>query len=329
MNSVRRRTMLRMSAALVAPVTIFVSSANAQSSTNYPNRPIRVVVGFTAGGMTDLVARTIALKWGERLGQPMVIDNRPGANNVIATTSVANAPADGYTLQFVGAGHALNAALYKNLPYNSVTSFEPIGTATVTSPILVVSPTLKVNSVQELVALIKAHPGKFNYASASTSAQLTMELFKQVTGTDIVHVPYKGTAETVPELVAGRVHIAIDSIVGLLPTIREKRLRPLAVGTPTRSPLLPEVPTFAEIGLGGFIAPAWTGFLAPAKTPSAIVAKLNSTLNSALQDTEVQGMLAQQASVVKGSTPEEFRQLIAADAARWNKVVEEAKIPKI
>lgn len=329
MKSRSRRSLLRAASALLAGTAFAVPAIRAQDTAGYPTRPIKIVVGFTAGGMTDIVARTIAQKWAEKLGQPMVIENRPGANNIIATAAVANAPADGYTLQFVGGGHSLNAGLYKKLPYDPVASFEPIGTATVTSPVLVASPTLNVRSVPELIALVKSQPGQLNYASASTSAHLTMELFKQVTGTDIVHVPYKGTAETVPELVSGRVHMSIDSIVGLLPTIREGRLIPLAVGTPTRSPLLPQVPTFAELGLAGFVAPAWTGFLAPAKTPVAIVAKLNATLNVALQDPEVLSMLAQQASVAKGSTPAEFRKQIAADAVRWRKVVEEAKIPRL
>ena len=302
------------------------TSLPARAADDYPTRPIRLLVGFAAGGATDLIARAIAQRLGERLGQQVIVENRVGAGGTVAAAALAKAPADGYTLMMVSASHAVNPSLYKNLPYDTLKDFNPVSEVSVTTAVLVVNPSLGVNSVGELIALAKARPGTLNIASAGigSSAHLAGELFRSMAGIDLVHVPFKGTAESVRDLVAGQVQLTVDSVTALLPFIKDGRLKALGVGDRTRSPLLPDVPTIDEAGVKGYAVFAWGGFIAPAGTPRAVIDKLNRETNVVLKLPEIRDRFAQMGSAPQGSTPDEFDRLIRSEIARFGKIIEAA-----
>jgi tripartite-type tricarboxylate transporter receptor subunit TctC len=329
-HSQRRTTLLRLASMLAAGGLLASARTDAQEADRFPNRPIKLLVGFTPGGAIDTIARAIAQKWAEKLGQPIVVDNRPGAGTIIATQALAKSTPDGYTLGFVPPTHAVNAALHHKLPYDTLVDFEPVGMSSVTSMVLVVHPSLNVKTLPELVALARSRPGGLNYYSsgAGTLSHLAAEIFKSMTKTDIVHVPFKGTADAVRDLLSGRVHMSIDGLTSLLPYIREGRLLALGVGTTTRSPLLPEVPTIDEAGLKGFSMFGWSGFLAPARTPKPVIDHLNATLNSVLELPEIRATLHQMATVPRGSSPEEFRHLIQSEIRRFEQVLTTTGIRK-
>lgn len=327
MIQLNRRALIRLASGTAA-ASLAVPAVHAQESDAFPSKPIRLLLGFPPGGAIDLLARALTKKWTEQLGQPFVIEHRPGAGTQIATQALARSAPDGYTLTFVGPGHASNAAMYRKLPYDTMADFEFVGTATMTTTVLVVDPVLNVRSVADLIALARSRPGALNYASSSTTSLLAAELFKMATGLNIVGIPFKGTAEGLREMLAGRVQMTIDGLAAWLPHIREGRLRALAVGTPQRFPLLPDVPTLDEAGLKGFTVPGWTGFLAPARTPAAILGKLNRTLNVALQQADLRTTLLQQASVPHGGTPEEFRRTVHVEVSRLNQAIDAAGIAR-
>lgn len=322
----RRHSLLRL-CALAAACMARCPEAYSQDGP-YPNRPIKLIVAYPPGGAMDGQARLIAQKWAELLGQSIVVENRPGGNAVIGSQALARSPADGYTIGFLGPGLAINAALMKKLPFDPIKDFEMIGSATSVTTVLVVSPTLNIKTVPEFIAYARAHAGQLNYASPSTMTQLYVELFKQATGTDVVQVPFKGSAEAIRELVAGRVHMSIDGLPAWLPLIKSGRVRALAVTTSSRSPLLPNVPTLDEAGLPGFTITGRTGFLAPSKAPSSIIQKLNSTLNTVLQMPEVRKVFFDQASFAVPSSADEFKGLLAAEIERYNRIVTAAGIPR-
>jgi tripartite-type tricarboxylate transporter receptor subunit TctC len=302
----------------------FAAGASAQ---DYPTKPIRIVVPFPAGGATDLLARAVAQRLTEKWGQPVIVDNRPGAGGNIGSELVAKAAPDGYTLEMGTVGtHAINVSLYAKMPYDHVKDFVPIILVAAVPNVLVVNPSLPVKSVQELIAYGKANPGKLNFASSGngTSIHLSGELFKTMTGVQMTHVPYKGSAPALQDLIAGQVQLMFDNLPPSLPQIKAGKLRALGVTTATRSPVLPDLPTIAESGLPGFESSSWFGLLAPAGTPQPIVAKVNAEVNAWLATPEAKEKIVASGANPAGGTPDDFAKHIAAETAKWQKVVKES-----
>jgi tripartite-type tricarboxylate transporter receptor subunit TctC len=299
------------------------------SSAQYPTRPIRFVVPFPPGGGVDIVARTVGEKLSPRIGQAIVVENRPGGGTTIGTEIAAKSTPDGYTL-LVGpiGGAAIAQAYYRKLAYDLRTDFAPITKIGYGTIVLVVPPGLGVASAKELIALAKAKPGQLTFASSGTGAliHLTGELFKQMAGVDILHVPYKGTSQLLPDLLDGRVSMALDSMPAHLPHIKAGRLRALAVASLQRSAQLPEVPTLSEVGLTGFQSNTDYALYAPARTPKDIIAVLNRETNVVLQQSDVRAKLGAQGIEVSGSTPEALHKELLEELAKWSKVIKTANI---
>lgn len=296
----------------------------AWSQTAFPERPIVVVVPFAAGGSTDLIARLVAARMSEELGQQVIVENRGGAGGNIGSAYVAQAPADGHTiLMGTVATHAINATLYRRMPYDPVTSFAPISLLVRVPNVLVVTPSLPATSVPELIALLKAEPGVHSYASAGngTPSHLSAELLKSMVGVDMVHVPYKGAGPALVDVIAGHVPIFFDNLPPSLEQIRAGKVRGLAVTTAERSPAIPELPTVAET-LPGYETYSWNALFAPTGTPPEIVAKLNEAANRALADPAVAARLTELSAVVVGSTAEALAAHVRAEMAKWAPVVE-------
>ena len=307
--------LLAFSALAAAPM------AGAQA---YPAKPIRIVVPFPPGGATDILARAVAQKLTDAWGQAVVVDNRPGAGGNIGSEIVAKAAPDGYTLEMGTVGtHAINASLYAKMPYDHVKDFAPVILVAGVPNVLVVNPTLPVNSVQELIAYAKANPGKLNFASSGsgTSIHLAGELFKVMAGVQMTHIPYKGSAPALQDLIGGQVQLMFDNLPPSLPHIKAGKLRALAVTSATRSSALPDTPTIAESGLPGFEASSWFGVLAPAGTPPAIIARLNAEIGAWLASAEAKEKMLALGANIGGGSPEDFARHIAAETAKWQKVV--------
>lgn len=296
-------------------------SAFAQSS--YPDKPIRLVVPFLAGGTTDIVARSLAVEMSKSLGQQVVIDNRPGAGGNIGAEIVHKSPPDGYTLLMCTVGtHAINQSLYSKMPFDPAKD-TPVSLAATVPNVLVVPANFPANNVKELIALLKAKPGKYNYASSGngTSIHLSGELFKSLTGTFITHIPYRGSSQAETDLMAGQVDMMWDNLPAAIANIKAGKLKALAVTTATRTPALPDVPTLAEAGVPGFEASSWFGVTAPPGTPRPIVDKLYQSITKALATPEVKARLESQGAVPVGSSPDDFAKFIASESAKWAKVV--------
>ena len=290
----------------------------------YPTKPIRIVVPFPAGGATDTLARAAAQKLTEAWGQPVVVDNRPGAGGNIGSELVAKAAPDGYTLEMGTVGtHAINASLYAKMPYDHVKDFAPVILVASVPNVLVVNPAVPANSVQELIAYAKANPGKLNFASSGsgTSIHLSGELFKVMAGVQMTHIPYKGSAPALQDLIGGQVQLMFDNLPPSLPQIKGGKLRALAVTSTVRAPALPDVPTVAEAGLPGFEASSWFGILAPAGTPPDIIAKLNAEIAKWLASPEAKERMLALGANAAGGSPEDFAKHIAAETVKWQKVV--------
>lgn len=304
--------------------------ASAQPS--FPARPLRLVVPFTPGGSSDVLARAIGVEIGRTLGQPVVVENVPGAGGSLGAERAAKAPADGHTLLMGHIGTlAVNPALYPRLPYDPVRSFAPVAWVARVPNLLVVHPSVPAKDLKELVAHAKAHPGRLNYGSGGngSAAHTTMEYFKLQTGTSFLHIPYRGTAPSVTDLLAGQVQVLFTGVPALLPHIKAGRMRALAVSSPKRLVLLPDVPTVAESGIAGtrgFEADQWYGLVAPAGTPPEVVALLNEHVNRALASEDVRSRLAAEGAEATPATPQAFGQLIAREIPRWDKVVKAARI---
>ncbi|HEY5861743.1 MAG TPA: tripartite tricarboxylate transporter substrate binding protein, partial [Casimicrobiaceae bacterium] len=299
----------------------------ASTQTPYPTKPVRVVVPFPAGGTTDILARAASQKLSETWGQQALVDNRPGAGGNIGAELVAKAPPDGYTLLMGTVGtHAINASLYPKMPYDHVKDFAPVILVAGVPNVLVVHPSLPVNSVQELIAYAKANPGKLNFASSGsgTSIHLSGELFKVMTGVQMTHIPYKGSAPALTDLVGGQVQLMFDNLPSSLAFIKAGKLRALAVTSAQRSPALPDVPTVAESGVPGFEASSWFGLLAPAGTPRDIVTKINADTQKWLASPDAKDKLAAQGAAAAGGSPEDFAKHIQAETAKWARVVKES-----
>ena len=319
-----RRLAWRLLGATVLAVAVLVPPA---AASDYPDRPVRLVVPFPAGGGADVLARTIMPRVAQILGKAIVIDNRPGAGGNVGAEVVARAAPDGYTLLYGTNGtHAINRSLYGSLPFDPVRDFSPVSRMTLIAALMVVNPDLPVTSVGELIQYAKAHPGRINFASAGngTTSHLAGELFRSMTGIDIVHVPYRGGALAAADVVGGQVQMMIDVMPNVAPLARGGKLRGLAVTTARRFPSAPEYPTIAESGVPGFEVSAWDGILAPAGTPPAVVDKLNAAIRQALEDPQVrEALLARGAQPVAG-TPDEFARHIAAETEKWARVVKQS-----
>jgi len=314
-------------AGLVVVAASVIGAQVAFAQATYPSRPVRVVVPFPAGGTTDILARAAAQKLSETWGQQAIVDNRPGAGGNIGSELVAKSPPDGYTLLMGTVGtHAINSSLYPKMPYDHVKDFVPVILVAGVPNVLVVNPSLPVNSVQELIAYAKANPGKLNFASSGsgTSIHLSGELFKTMTGVQMTHIPYKGSAPALTDLIGGQVQLMFDNLPSSLAFIKAGKLRALAVTSTTRSAALPDVPTIAESGVPGFEASSWFGLLAPAGTPRDIVTKINADTQKWLASPDAKEKLAAQGALAAGGSPEDFARHIQAETAKWARVVKES-----
>ena len=295
----------------------------------YPSRPIRLVVAFPPGGTGDISTRIIGQKMGELLGQPVVVENRPGAGGNIGTDLVAKAAPDGYTITAGSSNtHVTNLFLYKSVPYDPVRDFAPISITVLVSNALVVNPAVAAKSVAELVVLAKRSPGMLKYASAGigTTPHIAGEMFRLMTGADIVHVPYKGGGPALVDVMSGQVEMMFAGVAAALPHVRSGKLRALAITEKARSRVMPELPTVAESGLPGFDVGLWIGLMAPAGTPQDVVARLNAEAVRALKDPQVAERLAQQGLEPVGTTPAEAAATIKSDLAKWGRIFKEAGI---
>lgn len=307
-------------------------SLTAAQAQGFPNRPMKIVVPFTPGGSSDVLARAIGQELARTLNQPVLIENVPGAGGALGAERVAKAPADGYTLLMGHVGTlATNPALYPKLGYDPQRSFTPVAWVARVPNVLVVNANVPARSLAELIALAKARPGSLAYGSGGngSAAHTTMEYLKLRTGTSFLHIPYKGTAPSVNDLLAGQVQVLFTGIPALLPHIKSGRMRALAVSSPARLSVLPEVPTVAESrvpGTPGFEADQWYGLVAPAGTPAEVVALLNRQVNAALASEEVRTRLAAEGAEATPASPQVFAQLIASELPRWEKVIRAARI---
>lgn len=317
-------TRYRCLLALLAAVPL---ACGAAVRDDYPAKPLRFLVGFAPGGGTDTVARILAQKLGEASGQPVVVDNRAGAAGTIANELVARAAPDGYTLLFMSASFTIHPALTRRLAYDPRRDFAPVTLATSSPYVLALHPGVPAQSVRELIALAKAQPGKLNYASAGTGSTLHLaaELFRSMAGVDLVHVPYKG-ANGITDLLAGAVQLTVAGPPQTLPHVRAGRLRALGVTTARRSATLPELPTLAESGVPGYEVDSWYGVLAPAGTPATRIAWLNEALRRILDTADVKAKLTAQGMDMRGTTPDAFRDYLAAEFPKWAQVVRTAGI---
>jgi tripartite-type tricarboxylate transporter receptor subunit TctC len=289
----------------------------------YPNKPIRIIVPYTPGGPTDIAARVVGQKLGENLGQPVIVENKPGAGGNIGAELVAKAPADGYTLLLVTTGHTINPSLYPKLGYDLKKDLVPVSQLTSGPMVVAVNPGLGVNSIQELIALAKAKPGTIYFASAGngSSTHLAPELFNMMAGTKLSHIPYKGSAPALADVVAGNSQVAFDFMTSAMPFVRSGKLKGLATTGTTRSPAAPELPTVAEAGVPGFDVIGWNGVMAPAGTPPEIVAKLNAEIKKVLGTPEMAERMANFGSSAHWNTPTDFGAYIQSEMIKWGKVV--------
>jgi tripartite-type tricarboxylate transporter receptor subunit TctC len=313
-----RRRFLRLAAGAAA-LPAFSHRAKAQA---YPARPVRLVIGYTPGGSADLTARLIGQWLSERLGQSFVVENRPGGGTNIATEAVVRAPPDGYTLLLVAPANAINATLYEKLSFNFLGDVEPVAGLIRFPNVVVVNPAVPVKTIPELIAYAKANPGKLNMASSGNGSTIHMsgELFKMLTGIDMVHVPYRGGAPALTDLIAGQVHVMFDNIPTCAEHVKTGKLRGLAVTSTTRSEVLPDLPTLADF-LPGYEASAWYGIAAPKNTPAEIIGKLNKEVNAALADPAVKSRFTELGAILLPGSPADFRKLLADETEKWGKVV--------
>ena len=312
-------------AATLALLMAVVGAAPAQQP--YPTKPIRFIVPYAPGGPTDVLARMIGQKLSERWGQPVIVDNRPGANTMIGTETLAKAPPDGYTIMMMAIAHAIIPNLLPT-PYDPIKDFAPVTSVASGELILVLHPSVPASNLQELIALAKSRPGRLNYASASTGGppHLAGELFDILTGVKTQHIPYKGAGPAITDLIGGQVQMMFSPADAALPHIRSGRLKPIAVTGKSRSPITPNVPTFSEAGLPGFGVRNWFGILAPARTPKAIVDQLSAEIGRIVALPEIRERLISQGMDPFVSTPEEFAALIKSDLALYGKVIKSNNI---
>ena len=322
------KSLVRALGALVV-ISTSMGSASAQTSAqNWPNRPIRMVVPYTPGGYTDMMARLVSEKVAASLGQSIVIENKPGANAAIGTDAVAKAAPDGYTFGTVIAAHSVNPSLKPNLPYNTEKDFTYVSLMSVAPLIIIATPSLPAKNMQEFIALAKAKPGTLNFASSGigSAAHLTMEMLKSREGINVQHVPYKGTAGALQDLVGGQINVMFDIIGPLMEQVRAGNAKALGVASKERVPAAGDTPTLIEQGVKDFTSGTWAGIIAPAGAPKEIVERMSAEAKKALADPELKKKLEQQGIVAMGTTPEEFRAFVAEEVARWKQVIVAADI---
>ena len=318
-------TFIRRGLAALAIALVLSGTAFAQG---WPNKPIRMVVPYTPGGYTDLMARLVGQKVADALGVTIVFENKPGANAIIGTDVVAKAAPDGYTFGTVIAAHSVNATLNPKLPYDTMKDFSYVSLMSVAPLIIIANKTLPANNIQEFVALAKAKPGTLNFASSGVgaAAHLTMEMFKSRMGLDLVHVPYKGTAGALQDTVAGNINVMFDIVGPLMPQVTAGNVKALGLAAKEQIPAAPGVKTIIEQGVPDFVSGTWAGIIAPAGTPKEIVDRVAAEAKKALADPEMQKKLAAQGIVAVGSTPDEFRAFVTDEIARWAKVIKDGNI---
>jgi tripartite-type tricarboxylate transporter receptor subunit TctC len=312
---------------LLIAVLVAVFGINQAAAQSYPSRPVKIVVPATPGGAIDLIARTLAEKLTASLGQPVVVENKPGASNNLGTDFVAKSLPDGYTLVIVASSHATNKHLFKQMPFDPIRDFEPVVYTHVVPLLLAVHPSVQAKTVPELVGWIKANPDKAIYASSGPGSSLHMaaELFMSMTGTKMQHVPYKGSSAAHPDLLAGRTAMIFDTITAVRGHVKSGAVRGIAVTTAKRSSAMPELPTIAE-SLPGYDASTWGGILAPAGTPRDAVLKLNASINAALKLEDVRSRLMGAGIEIQGGTPEAFAEVIRIEVDKWGRIVKAAGI---
>jgi tripartite-type tricarboxylate transporter receptor subunit TctC len=320
MNRVTRYSLL-VTRLCACALVVALAAASAADAQTFPAKPIRLIVPFAPGGPADLQARLIGPKLTEAWGQPVVVENRAGGNTIIATELTARADPDGHLVQVISAGFAINVSLYAKLPYDSLRDFAPVTQLTSGPAIVVVHPSLPARSVKELIQLARSRPGQLTYASAGLPSQLAVELFKVTTGTDMVHVPYKGAAPAMIDLIAGHVQVSFPTIGGGLPHAQAGRLRALATTGAKRPLAAPDLPTMMEAGVPGYEATNWFGTAVPAKTPPAIVAKLSQEIARVLRLSDVRERLLTQGMEPVSNTPDEFSKYIQSEISKWAGVV--------
>jgi tripartite-type tricarboxylate transporter receptor subunit TctC len=311
----------------VGVVLTALAAAPAAAQT-FPTHPLRLIVPFPAGGSNDVMARLIAPHLEQSLGQPVIVDNRPAAAGQVGTDAVAKSPPDGHTLLLVASSHTVTPALNPKLPYNTEKDFAPVSLINTNAMVFLVNPGVPANTLTEFVALAKKEPGKFNYASpgVGSQTQLTIELLSRRTGIKLVHIPYRGGAPATLAMISGESQFTMLAPNVLFPHIESGKLRAIAVGTPTRHPRLPTVPTTAELGMPNLKAIQWVGVFTTAGTPRPVVDRLNAELNRIIRLPDVVAALEKQGVTPTGSTPEEFKELISTEIAQWSEVVREANI---
>ena len=295
----------------------------------YPSKPIRLIIPFPPGGATDIIGRTLAQKLSKQMGQTVIVDNKPGAGGTLGSTEASKAPPDGYTLLLATTStHSIAPSLYKNIAYSADKDFAPISEVATATNVLIVTPNLPAKDVAELVALAKAKPDALNFASSGngTIVHLQSELFKQVAGVKLTHVPYKGTALAIPDLISGQTHLLFDSIVSALPHIKGGKVRALAVTSAKRTALLPDVPTVIESGLPGYEVNTYFGLFAPPGTPREIVQRLQREAATAVQSADVKERFASQGAEPVGGTPDALSALIRSETTKWKRVIEAGQI---
>lgn len=307
-----------------APVT---AAGKTETARGFPTRPVRLVVPYPPGGATDIMARIVSAKISEVWGQSVVIDNRPGGGGQIAAEMAAKAAPDGHTL-YIGtiSSLATNVSMYRNLPYDPVRDFAPVTQLSASPYVLVTNPALPVKTVKELVALAKARPGALNYGSAGPGGgvHLSMELFKSMTGTDIVHVPYKGTGPSLVELIAGQTQVSMAGFLSIAPHLKSGKVRGIAVSSLKRASAVPALPTIAESGLEGYEANSWNGVLAPVRASAALVKQLHADFITALRSPDLQARVTGEGTEIVGNTPAEFGAYIKSEIKKWAQVVKES-----
>ena len=307
---------------------MLIVAAHSAIAQTYPGKPIRFIVGFAPGGPNDIIARIVSQKLSETIGVPVPVDNRPGADSIIGTQLAARAAPDGYTIAMISASAAIHPSVYNNIPYDIVKDFSHVAVLASGAFVVVVNPTLPVKSIKDLIALARAKPGQLNFASSGAGGTLHLsgELFKSLAHVDMNHIPYKGGAPAITDVVTGQVELMFSPIAIAMPHVKAGKLRPLAVTASKRWPTLPDLPTIAESGVAGYESTGWYGVVAPARTPREIVTRLNQEIVKLLARADVRQQLASFDLEPVGSSPEQMTSHIKAELVKWAKVVKDAKL---
>lgn len=328
---VRRRVARRLRApavvvASIAGMALLALSTLAASA--FPDRPVKIVVPFAPGGGTDIVARRVGDEMAKDLGQPVIIENRPGAGTIIGTAAVANSAPDGYTLVMATFAHAVNPSLHAKLPYDTFNAFAPVALVARSFNVVVTNPKFPYKTLQDLTADARAHPGKLNFGSfgSGTSAHLAGELFKSLAKVQLTHVPYKGAAPAITDLLGGQIEVMFTTVASVTAYIQSGQLRALAVTSAARSPAFPDIPTVAESGVPGYVAESWYGLYAPAGTPADVIARLNAAVGHAVQSDAVKKLQDIEGLVIAVGTPADFDRYVRGEAERWRSVIKAANI---